>query len=414
MAVTIQDIENAAARIRGVAENTPLQLNQRLSDAYGAKVYLKREDMQIVRSFKIRGAYNKISLLSPEEKSRGVVCASAGNHAQGVAYSCAQLKIHGAIFMPAISPQQKIERVRRFGGSYIEVVLVGATLDEAMAAAREYETEKHAVFVHPFNDEAVIAGQGTIAKEIYEQLGGKFDMIIASVGGGGLVSGIAAYVKGKNPAVRVLGSEPLGAAEMHASLQAGKLVVLDKIDTFVDGAAMKTAGEITFSIVRELVDEIKVVPEGKVCQEMVELYQNEGVVVEPAGALAVAALEQVADEIRGKSIVCVISGGNNDILRYPEILERSLVYQGLKHYFLIEFAQKPGQLKQFVDRALGPTDDIIRFEYIKKTNKEKGTALVGIQLARREDLDTLLGRMRAIGLSYTYITKDNLIYDYLI
>lgn len=414
MYVTKDMIDEAAGRIEGVVARTPLQYNKRLSLRYGANIYLKREDLQEVRSFKIRGAYNKISSLTEEERHRGVVCASAGNHAQGVAYSCATLKIKGTIFMPTISPNQKIERVRHFGGEFVEIVLVGATLDEALAAARKYEEENGAVFVHPYNDAGVIAGQGTVGKEIFEKLEGNVDIVVACLGGGGLVSGIATYMKAVKPEIKMYGSEPLGAAEMKASLEAGKVVVLDKIDTFVDGAAMKTTGEITFSICKELLEGVKVVPEGRVCQDMVELYQNEGIVVEPAGALAVGALDQLQNEIKGKTVVCVVSGGNNDIMRYPEILERSLVYQGLKHYFIIEFAQKPGELRNFLDKALGPTDDIVRFEYVKKTNKEKGPALVGIEMKSPDDLLTLMERMRGIGINFKHITSDDMLYQFLI
>jgi threonine dehydratase len=414
MVVSKKDIEAAADRLAGVVERTPLQFNKRLSEIFGAIIYLKREDLQEVRSFKIRGAYNKISSLIPEEKKRGVVCASAGNHAQGVAYSCSKLKIKGTIFMPAISPNQKIDRVRKFGGKFIEIVLIGDTFDEAFEASQTYAKKHHAVYVHPFNDPMTIAGQGTVAKEVYEELDGKLDMIIACLGGGGLVSGTAIYMKETNPKIDVVGSEPKGAAEMRASLKADKLVTLESIDTFVDGAAMKRAGELTFGICKELVDDIKVVPEGKVCMEMVNLYQNEGIVVEPAGALAVSALEQLKNDIKGKTVVCIISGGNNDILRYPEILERSLVYQGLKHYFIIEFAQKPGQLKTFLDHGLGANDDIVRFEYVKKTNKEKGPALVGIELKKKEDLQPLLDRLDKIGIKYHHIKHDDLLYDHLI
>lgn len=414
MVVSKKDIEAAAERLAGVVERTPLQFNKRLSDIFGAIIYLKREDLQEVRSFKIRGAYNKISSLTPEEKKRGVVCASAGNHAQGVAYSCATLKIKGTIFMPAVSPNQKIDRVKKFGGKYIEIVLIGDTFDEAFAASQVFAKKHNSVYVHPFNDPKTIAGQGTVAKEVYEELDGKLDVIIACLGGGGLVSGTAVYMKETNPDIEVIGSEPAGAAEMRASLKADKLITLEHIDTFVDGAAMKRAGELTFEICKDLVDDIRVVPEGKVCMEMVNLYQNEGIVVEPAGALAVSALEQIKEDIKGKTIVCIISGGNNDILRYPEILERSLVYQGLKHYFIIEFAQKPGQLKNFLNNGLGPNDDIVRFEYVKKTNKEKGPALVGIELKKKEDLEPLMNRMEKIGIKFHHIKHDDLLYDHLI
>lgn len=414
MSVTVKNIEQAAERLQGVVERTPLQFNKRLSALYGAKIYLKREDLQEVRSFKIRGAYNKISSLTPEERKRGVVCASAGNHAQGVAWSCNALKIKGAIFMPAISPNQKVDRVRHFGDGYVDVILTGNTFDEALAAAQEYEKKHNAVFVHPFNDEVVVAGQGTIAKEIYEKLEREVDVVVACLGGGGLVSGIASYLKEVDPKVKIYGAEPLGAAEMYASIQAGKLVTLDKIDTFVDGAAMKATGQVTFDIVKNLVDGIKVIPEGRVCVEMVDLYQNEGIVVEPAGALAVSALDQLGKSIKGKTVVCIISGGNNDLLRYPEVLERSLVYKGLKHYFILEFAQKPGQLRNFLDNALGKNDDIVRFEYVKKTNKEKGPALVGIELKNKDDLEPLKNRMTKIGLNFKHITPDDMLYQFLI
>jgi threonine dehydratase len=410
-------IEEAAERISPVVNRTPLQHNKRLSTIYGANIYVKREDLQEIRSFKIRGAYNKISSLSDEEKSRGVVCASAGNHAQGVAYSCAALKIKGAIFMPAISPQQKVDKVRKHGGDYVEIHLVGQTFDDAFYASQDYAKETGAVYVHAFNDPLTIAGQGTVAKEVFEQMeekGVKPDVLLVCVGGGGLISGIATYAKETDPAIKVIGSEPAGAAEMSAAIKAGHIVTLDTIDTFVDGAAIKTTGEMAFAITRKYVDDIVIVPEGRICYDIVELYQNEGVVAEPAGTLAISALEYVQDRIKGKNVVCILSGGNNDILRYPEILERSLTYQGLKHYFVVEFAQKPGQLKKFLEGALGPTDDIIRFEYMKKTNKEKGAALVGIQLANKEDLEPLLARMHAIELNFKQITKDDLMYDYLI
>lgn len=414
MAVTVAQIEQAALGLEGMVMRTPLQLNKRLSNKYGANVYVKREDLQEVRSFKIRGAYNKMNNLTSDERERGVVCASAGNHAQGVAWCCNHLKIKGVIFMPSISPNQKVDRVKHFGGEFVEVRLVGKNFDEAMAAAKEYESKENAVFVHPFNDEMVVAGQGTIAKEIYEKLDGNVDIVVACLGGGGLVSGIASYMKEKRPDTKIYGAEPLGAAEMSASVKAGKLVTLDSIDTFVDGAAMKATGPVTFDIVTKLVDGIKIIPEGRVCTEMVDLYQNEGIIVEPAGALAVSALDQLEEEIKGKTVVCIISGGNNDILRYPEIIERSLVYKGLKHYFILEFAQKPGQLRNFLDNALGPNDDIVRFEYLKKTNKEKGPAFVGIELKNKEDLDPLKKRMEEIGLNYKQIKEDDLLYQFLV
>ncbi len=414
MEVTLKTIEEAAKRLEGVVQKTPLQFCKRLSEKYGAKIYIKREDLQEVRSFKIRGAYNKIASLSKEEQKRGVVCASAGNHAQGFAWSCSHLKIKGAVFMPVISPNQKIDKVRHFGGEYVEVKLVGDTFDDAYLASQIYAKENNAVYVHPFDDPYTISGQGTVGKEIYEELGNKVDMFIGSIGGGGQISGISTYLKGKNSKIEVVGAEPAGAASMYEARKKGKVIRLEKIDTFVDGAAVKMVGEITFKICEKNVDEIVKVPEGKICSVMIELYQNEGIITEPAGALAIAALDDVADKIKGKTVVCILSGGNNDILRYPEILERSLVYQGRKYYFIIEFAQKPGQLKNFLDNALGPTDDIVLFEYVKKTNKEKGPALVGVEMKDKKDLEPLLERMEAIGLNFKIITGDDLLFNYLI
>jgi threonine dehydratase len=414
MKIHTKQIDKAAENLKLVAINTPLQLNKHYSEKYEANIYIKREDLQEVRSFKIRGAYNKISSLSEEERKKGVVCASAGNHAQGVAYSCSRLKIKGAIFMPAITPNQKLDKVKKFGGKYTDIHLIGHTFDEAFAASQEYQKKTGAEYIHPFNDLLTIAGQGTIGKEIYEKLEGKIDYLVASIGGGGLISGVSNYLKEKNDKVKIIGAEPKGAASMYQSLKNKKITTLREIDPFVDGAAVKTPGNITFEICKKNVSRIIPVEEGQVCTTMIDLYQNEGIVAEPAGTLSISSLEQIKDQIKGKNVVCVLSGGNNDILRYPEILERSLVWRGLKHYFIIEFAQKPGQLKEFLNSALGPDDDIVRFEYIKKTNKEKGPALVGIELRNQEDLNPLLKRMEKIELNFRQIRNDDVMYDYLV
>lgn len=413
MNISKQDIQDAAERLKGVAQKTPLQYCKRLSQRFGASIYLKREDLQEVRSFKIRGAYNKMVALTASERGKGVVCASAGNHAQGVAYSCQALQIHGTIFMPVVTPNQKIEKVQQFGDGYIEIKLVGQTFDEASAASKGFAEETGAVYVHPFNDPLTIAGQGTVALEILEELPDA-DVIVSCVGGGGLMGGIATCAHETNPNIRIYGVEPAGAAGMHESLKANRVVTLPTIDTFVDGAAVATVGDLTLSVAQQFVEEVVTVPEGKVCMTMIELYQNEGIITEPAGALSVAGLDHLAKHIAGKKVVCVVSGGNNDILRYPEVMERSLVYQGKKHYFLIEFAQKPGQLKRMVNEALGPTDDIVRFEYMKKTNKEKGPALVGIELRDQSDLPPLLSRMDAIELKYTKLSEKDMLYAYLV
>ncbi len=414
MNVTINDIEEAAKRLSGVAKKTPLQKSARLSKKYEATIYLKREDLQEVRSFKIRGAYNKMSSLTKAEKQKGIVCASAGNHAQGVAWSCNALKIHGTIFMPTITPNQKIDKVKQFGDGFVEIKLVGSTFDDASIASRIFEKKSGAIYVHPFNDPLTIAGQGTVGKEIIDQVGEKIDYVFACIGGGGLISGVSTFVKNVNKNIKVMGVEPEGAASMHESLKQNRIITLKKIDTFVDGAAVATPGDLTFEIVKKNVEEVLRVPEGKDCITMIELYQNEGIVAEPAGALSVAALDDMAEQIKGKTVVCILSGGNNDILRYPEIMEKSLVYQGRKHYFLIEFAQKPGQLKRMLDEALGPNDDIVRFEYMKKTEKEKAPALVGFELRSKEDLKPLMKRMDAIELKYTKLSEKDMLYQYLV
>jgi len=421
MLVSKDMIEQAAENLKGIAKRTPLQFCKRLSDKYKANIYFKREDLQEVRSYKIRGAYNKMSSLSKQEKDIGVVCASAGNHAQGVAYSCTLLKIKGVIFMPVITPNQKIERVKHFGDGYVEIKLVGNDFEEASIASKKYCREKKAVYIHPFDDPYIIAGQGTIGKEIYEDLNGKVDIIMVVIGGGGLISGISTYIKDKDltaarqgKKIKIIGAEPNGAAGMFHSLKNNQVTPLQAVDNFVDGCAVKTVGNLTFDICKKNVDKIVKMPEGQVCATMIDLYQNEGIITEPAGAISIAALEEIKNDIKGKNIVCVISGSNNDLLRYPEILERSLVYQGKKCYFLIEFAQKPGQLKKFVNHVLTPRDDIVLFEYIKKNNKEKGPALVGVEFKDKDDLDPMLQKLHRYGFNFTMIDDKELLYSYLI
>ena len=413
MEITLKQIDEAAKRLDGVVTKTPLQLSKRLSEKYKATIYIKREDLQEVRSYKLRGAYNKMSSLSDDEKKRGIVAASAGNHSQGVALSCSLLKIYGTIFMPTTTPTQKINRVKHFGGKYVSIKLIGETYDEASHSAHKFCKEKKAVYVHPFNDPLTIAGQGTIAKEIDEQID-EVDVVVAPIGGGGCISGVSSYLKAHYPDVTIFGAEPAGAPAMYESLRKKKLVTLEKIDTFVDGAAVQQVGDLTLEICQKSLKKVILVPEGKDCTTMIELYQNEGIIAEPAGALSIASLDSIKNEIKGKTVVCILSGGNNDISRYPEIMERSLVYLGLKHYFLLEFTQKPGQLRNFLDNALGPTDDIARFEYMKKTNKEKGAALVGIELQDKKDLEPLLIRMKKAEIKFQTLSDKELLYSYLI
>ncbi|OGH18504.1 MAG: threonine dehydratase [Candidatus Levybacteria bacterium RIFCSPHIGHO2_12_FULL_38_12] len=411
---TVKDIDEAAARINGIAKNTPLIKSKILSGQFGADIYVKREDLQKIRSYKIRGSYNLMRSLSDKERAKGVICASAGNHAQGVAFNASMLEINATICMPVKTTLQKIQRVKQFGGKWVEIKLIGKTFDEAYKAAEKQSKQTGAIFVSAFDDYRVIAGQGTIAKELVEELGDTIDYVLCPIGGGGLISGIGVYLKSMLPKVKLIGVEPLGAASMDKSFKEGKVTPLEQIDNFVDGAAVGTVGQKTFAIAKEVVDEILVVPEGKVCTIMIDLYQNEGVIAEPAGALSISALDLIKHRIKGKTVVCILSGGNNDILRYPEILERSLVYLGRKHYFLVEFPQKPGQLRQFVDKALGPTDDIVRFEYIKKSSKETGPALIGIEQENKEDFNSLIKRMDKLQISYKVLKPSDPFYSYLL
>lgn len=406
--------EEAALRIADAVVTTPLQYSRFLSEKYKAEVYLKREDQQQVRSYKIRGAYNKIKSLTKKELEKGVVCASAGNHAQGVAYSCARLKVKGVVYMPVTTPNQKISMVRKFGGKYVEIVLKGNNFDEAYQEAQTYCKKKKAIFIHPFDDPLTIAGQATIGKEILAQAQDKFDFLLGPIGGGGMMSGVSTYFKANSPETKLIGVEPEGAPKMSEAIKNGKVVTLPQIDTFVDGCAVKTAGKETFRILSKALTKIVRVPEGKVCTTMIELYQNEGIITEPAGALASSALEFMKDEVQGKKVVCILSGGNNDILRYPEIMERSLIYEGIRHYLLVKFAQKPGQLKSLLMDVLAPTDDIVRFEYIKKTNAETGPALVGIEVARPEHFAKLVGRMKSSGFQFELINNNNILFKYIV
>lgn len=412
--VGMEDIVYAHHVLKEVIHETPLQFDPILSAKYNCNVYLKREDLQVVRSFKIRGAYHEIRSLKPEELQKGVVCASAGNHAQGVAYSCNALKIHGKIFMPSTTPRQKVTQVKRFGGDNIDVILTGDTFDDAYSEAMKTSEETGMKFIHPFNDPKIIAGNGTIGMEIMENMDEPVDYIFLTVGGGGLASGVSTYVKTISPDTKVVGVEPEGAPSMKESFARNQVTELDQIDKFVDGAAVKKVGTLTFEICKDYLDDVVLVPEGKVCTTILELYNENAIVAEPAGALPIAALEFKKEEIAGKNVVCVVSGGNNDIDRMQEIKERSLIYEGLKHYFMINFPQRAGALREFLDDVLGPNDDITRFEYTKKHNKDNGPALVGIELKAKEDYEPLIQRLEKKGIQYMEINKDPLLFNMLI
>ena len=416
-------IAQASDILSEVVEKTPVMLSERLSGLIGAPVYLKREDMQKCRSFKVRGAYFRMSTLSEEERRRGVVCASAGNHAQGLAYACAQLKVRGTIYLPSNTPKQKRQRIETIGGDWVEQVIVDGTFDRANAQAQEAARHSGRTYVHPYDDPRTIAGQGTIAVELEEQVLSEAAAVLVPVGGGGLLSGIATWIRSRFPDIKIYGVEPTGAASMAAAMEADQIVSLPTVDPFVDGTAVGRAGELPFSIVKELVDDILVVPEGAVCTEMLDLYHSDGVIAEPAGALASAAArmyfsdaEQRNELLGGKegAIVAVVSGGNNDMTRYAEIMERSLRHEGLRHYFLVTFPQQPGALRSFLEDVLGPGDDIVHFEYTKKNNRDSGPALVGIDLADREDITGLRARMEASPLHVEELRPDSEIYRLVI
>jgi threonine dehydratase len=412
--ITIENIKAAAERLKGVVVHSPLQKSLNLSSRYNSEIWLKREDLQIVRSYKIRGAYNLMKTLTEEQLKKGVVCASAGNHAQGVAYSCFTMGVKGTIFMPNTTPKQKVNQVKMFGKEMVEVVLIGDTYDDAYAESMKYSTMHNKVFVHPFEDPRTIEGQGTIGAEILEDFNGKIDYIFLPVGGGGLASGLSTFVKKFSPDTKIIGVEPAGAPAMRESLNQGKVVVLDNIDKFVDGAAVKKVGDLNFEICRELLDDVVLVPEGKVCTTILSLYNEQAIVVEPAGALSISALDYYAEQIKGKNVVCVVSGSNNDIGRMEEIKERSLMYEGLKHYFIVSFPQRAGALREFLDEVLGPNDDITRFEYTKKNIKDAGPALVGIELKHKEDYELLLERMKRKKVDFIELNKNPTLFSYIL
>ena len=409
------DVDAAATRIAGVVTPTPLQLSDRLSATTGANVYLKREDLQTVRSYKLRGAYNLLVQLSDEELAAGVVCSSAGNHAQGFAYACRTLGIRGRVYVPAKTPKQKRDRIRYHGGEFIELIVGGPTYDLAAEAALADVERTGATLVPPFDDPRTMAGQGTIAVEILSQLDGEPDLVVVPVGGGGCIAGITTYLAERTSKTSVLGIEPAGAAAMMAALANGGPVTLDHVDQFVDGAAVSRAGRLTYAALAAAGNMVSIttVDEGAVCTAMLDLYQNEGIIAEPAGALAVTGLLE-ADIEPGSTVVCLVSGGNNDVSRYGEILERSLVHLGLKHYFLVDFPQEPGALRRFLDGVLGPNDDITLFEYVKRNNRETGEALVGIELGSAAGLDGLLERMRATEMQIETIEPGSPAYRYLL
>jgi threonine dehydratase len=413
--ISVQRILEVNHKIYGYVKTTPLQENETLSNKYDCRVLLKREDLQLGRSYKIRGAFNKISSLNEEERKKGVVCASAGNHAQGVALSCAKLKIKGTIYMPKTAPMQKVEKVRQFGKEFIDIVLFGDSFDDAFEEAKLHKDQTAKIFIHPFDDEKIIEGQGTVGKEIYEQENGQIDYLFIPIGGGGLSSGVGSYFKQVSPETKIIGAEPLGAASMKLSFEKGEITRFENMDKFVDGAAVATVGKLNFEICKEVIDDICVVPEGKTCTVILQMYNDDAIVVEPSGALSIAALDQYKEEIKGKTVVCIVSGGNNDITRMEEIKERSMLFEGLKHYFIVNFPRRAGNFKDFVNKVIGPNDEISFVEFSsKKTSGDTVPGMIGIEVLNKEDLQVIIKNMKKHGFSYELLNDNKMLFDYLV
>ncbi len=411
---SLEGVYEAVSRLTGVIRKTPWEYNERLSEETSASVFFKREDLQQIRSFKIRGAYNKISSLTPAQRAGGIICASAGNHAQGVAFSCKKLQIHGDIYMPATTPQQKVSQVRMFGEHYIHIILIGDTYDACQKEALKHAQKEKKVFIHPFDDKEVIEGQGTLALEILENSESPIDYLFVPIGGGGLVSGILTVFQALSPQTKILGVEPVGAPSMQQSLAEGKRVLLKTMDRFVDGAAVRQVGVLPFEICKSGLTEVVRVHEGKICQTILDLYNKEGIVAEPAGALAIAAVDLFKEKLKGKRVVALLCGGNNDIIRMPEISERALLYANLKHYFLIDFPQRAGALKEFVTEILGPNDDITHFEFSKKSFRTNAPAVIGIQLKDAKDLAGLVERMKIHNFQFDYLNNKENLFQFVI
>ncbi|MFV5937969.1 threonine ammonia-lyase IlvA [Mammaliicoccus sciuri] len=415
--LSAEDIEEAFLKLKDTVKQTPLEKDMYLSQKFDCNVYLKREDLQWVRSFKLRGAYYAINQLTDEERANGVSCASAGNHAQGIAFTAKQLEIKAVIFMPVTTPAQKINQVKFFGGEFVQIELIGDTFDDCLKHALDYTEQFGLSFIDPFDNINTIAGQGTIAKEIVdyaEEEDIKFDYCFAAIGGGGLISGVGTYLKDTMPTTQVIGVEPLGASSMAQSVKADKIVTLTDIDKFVDGASVGKVGQLTFEISKNVVDDFVAVDEGEVCSTILDMYSKQAIIAEPAGALSVTALNHYKNEIKGKYVICIVSGGNNDINRMKEIEERSLLFEDMKHYFIVNFPQRPGALREFVNEVLGPNDDITKFEYLKKSSQNTGSVIIGIQLKDHNDLDQLYKNVSEFDPKYIYINKNKMLYSLLI
>jgi threonine dehydratase len=415
----IQSASQTTDALRALFEPTPLQRNDHLSTRLGAEIWLKREDLTPVRSYKLRGAFNAMRKVLASTPVQGhFVCASAGNHAQGVAYACRHFGVKGTIFMPVTTPQQKIDKTRTFGGAAIEIVLTGDYFDQTLAASQTYCRDQGAHFLSPFDDLDVIEGQASVGVELLAQLrdlaGCAPDMVILPVGGGGLASGVTGYLRAVSPATDFRFVEPLGGASLTAALQAGAPTTLPRINSFVDGAAVARLGALTYDRLKwAQPDQVLLAPEDRICVTMLEMLNVEGIVLEPAGAMSVDVLPVLADQIRGKTVVCITSGGNFDFERLPEVKERAQRYSGLKKYFILRMPQRPGALREFLS-MLGADDDISRFEYLKKSARNFGSVLIGIETKRAENFADLTRRMDEAGFAYRDITGDEALAEFLI
>ncbi|MES2970582.1 MAG: threonine ammonia-lyase IlvA [Pseudomonadota bacterium] len=411
----VDDARHVTANLRDLFAETPLQRNEHLSQRYEADIWLKREDLSPVRSYKLRGAFTAMAVVrkkTPDQ--RQFVCASAGNHAQGVAFACRHFGVQGVIFMPVTTPQQKIDKTRAFGGDAVRIVLTGDYFDQTLAAAQNYCTEQGAHFLSPFDDPDVILGQSSVAVEILDQLGQAPDMVILPVGGGGLASGVTRYLRNAAPGVEFRFVEPLGGASLTAALRAGTPTKLARVNSFVDGAAVARLGEANFRLLDWVQgDAVLLAPEDRICVTMLEMLNVEGIVLEPAGALSVDVLPELADEIRGKTVVCVTSGGNFDFERLPEVKERAQRYSGVKKYFILRMPQRPGALREFLG-MLGPDDDIARFEYLKKSARNFGSVLIGIEAKRPDSFRDLFAKLDEAAFVYRDITNDEILAEFLI
>ncbi len=401
--------------LRDLFPRTPLQKNEFLSRRYGADIWLKREDLTPVRSYKLRGAWNAMRKARAVDPSRQhFVCASAGNHAQGMAFACRHFGVKGTIFMPVTTPQQKIDKTRTFGGDAVRIVLTGDYFDQTLAASQAFCAAEGAYFLAPFDDADVIEGQASVGVEILDQLGHAPDLVILPVGGGGLASGVTGFLREAAPATAFRFVEPEGGASLTAAIAAREPVKLPRVDSFVDGAAVAKIGDLPFSRLTWVrPEEIVRPPEDRICTTMLEILNVEGIVLEPAGALSIDALKDLADEIRGKTVVCVTSGGNFDFERLPEVKERAQRYSGVKKYFILRMPQRPGALREFL-AMLGPEDDIARFEYLKKSARNFGSVLIGIETTDPANFARLQQQMDAAGFGWRDITRDEILSEFLI